>query len=94
MNYTFKNKLIIKGDIIMSCRICEGAKNSFSGKPFSPPNGSIYSKLFKCDCGEMWWQYNRDFNLWATVADEATYLNILNGCPQPVAVGFPSKNLF
>lgn len=77
----------------MSCTQCSPAENSSSSKPFVPPSGDVHEKTYICVCGEMWWQYNDFYHLWSTVADLATFSNILAGCPRPVVIGNPSRNM-
>jgi hypothetical protein len=76
----------------MSCSICSPAENSYNGKPFCPPTGSVNDRTFTCSCGQRWWQYNDYYHLWSMVDDDETFSNILDGCPRPVAIGNPSKN--
>lgn len=77
----------------MSCTKCSPAENSFTAKPFVPPSGDVYEETFTCDCGQRWWQYNTYYHLWSMVDDSATFSNILAGCPRPVAIGNPSRNV-
>ena len=77
----------------MSCLSCEDAEHSFSAKPFVPPSGDVHEETFICHCGQRWWQYNTHFHLWSTVDDGATFSNIKAGCPNPVQIGNPSRNL-
>ena len=78
----------------MTCPRCQKAVDSYSKKPFCPPNGSIHDETFVCDhCGQKWWQYNIYYHLWSMVNDAATFKNIKRGLPEPVAIGNPSRNL-
>ena len=56
----------------MTCKTCEGARHSYDGNPFVPPNGSCNDLIFHCpDCGQYWWQFNTYYHLWkATDAEE------------------------
>ena len=72
---------------------CPEIEHAFDGKPFVPPNGGVQDKTYTCSCGQMWWQYNTYYHLWSKVNDQTTMENIKRGCPEPVAIGNPSKNL-
>lgn len=78
----------------MACSKCWDAENSYDGKPFIPPDGSVNDRTFACSCGQKLWQYNDYYHLWSAVDDDATWDNILKGCPKPVAIGSPSRNLY
>ena len=78
----------------MACSRCRDAEHSYSEKPFRPPGGSVHDRTFTCSCGQRWWQYNDYYHLWSTVNDDATFNNIKGGCPEPVEIGNPSRNLY
>ncbi|OHA80085.1 MAG: hypothetical protein A2675_01085 [Candidatus Yonathbacteria bacterium RIFCSPHIGHO2_01_FULL_51_10] len=49
---------------------------------------------WSCSCRQRWWCFNTYHNLWTTVDDKDTWDNILRGCREPVAIGFPARNVF
>lgn len=76
--------------------LCEQIEMSYDGHPFVPPNGSIHDRTYTCTCGQRWWQMNSYYNLWSRIDDDATWQNVLEGCPRVVSIGRgrnPSRNL-
>jgi hypothetical protein len=79
----------------MSCENCEeNVGYSYLGKPFIVPGRGVDAKTYICGCGQRWWQYNDYYHLWGKVDDDATWANVQKGCPEPVAIGAPCRNLF
>lgn len=70
----------------MSCRRCRGIEHSHSRNPFIPPQGQ-YWRRYTCSCGQRWWCFNLVYHLWGRVDDDATWQNLLEGCPRVVSVG-------
>ena len=78
----------------MTCYKCEDADDSYDGNPFVPPiPGGINNDIYACECGTNWWRFNSYFHLWTTVEDPDTWINVQEGCSEPVTVGKPALNI-
>ncbi len=75
----------------MAC-VCGEVEQSYFEKPFFVPGTDMdpfqdYPRLFTCECGQRWWCFNSHYCLWARINDDATWLNVSQGCPSPVIIG-------